>query len=152
MALRSYVGEGQHGRFRELPLNGEIVVFSVREPVVNIEAGRIRNRKIDGVIQRLIGWTPRSRERKGEALGLGAAVGMGAEGLIKHRGGWRNPIQAEGSIPHFVEKVQVLDRGIVNAVSDADARLARPAENLARQSIREAGRISQVQVGREVVI
>src|SRR5438445_9473299 len=127
-------------------------MLRVWKPIVNVEAGRIRDRKIDGVIQRLVGWTPGSRERKWEALHLRATVSTRPERLIKHCGAWRDPIQTEGSIAHFVEKVQVLDRGIVNAVCGADAGLARPAENLARQSVRESGRISQSQAGREVVV
>src|SRR5207248_2222833 len=115
----------------------KVVMLRIWKAVVNVIARREGNRKIDGVIEGLVCWTARCRKRKWETLGLRSSIGTGAKRFIEQHGAWRNPVEAERGISDFVEKIQVLDRGVVNAVRGADAALSRAAENLARQSIRE---------------
>src|SRR5882724_3765468 len=127
-------------------------MFRVREPIVDVVARRIRDWKVDRVIEGLVRRAAGYGERKRKALRLGDSIGTGQIRLVKH--GWirRLPIQAEGRVADLVEQVQVLNRRVVHAVGRADTGLAGPPEDLARHSLAEAGRIGDSQAWAEVVV
>src|SRR6267142_236157 len=106
---------------------------------MNVVAWRERDGEVDRVIERLVRRAAGSGERKREALCLRAAIRTGLERLIEHGRARRNPIEAEGSVANLIEKIQIFDRRVVDAVGCTDAGLAGASENLRPQAICEAG-------------
>src|SRR5450432_3232871 len=121
---------------------------------MDVVSREIRQRLVNREIQRLVGRA--ARNRGGEWEALSRAVGEPglpiSEWLGKINGIRTGPVQAEGSVAHFVEQVQVLNRGVVQAVGGADAALSRPAKDLAQHSFAKARRVSQTNARSELVV
>jgi len=51
MSLRAYIREGQNGAFRQLAFDCQVVMLSVRKPVVSVVTGRIGKRCVNRIVQ-----------------------------------------------------------------------------------------------------
>src|ERR1700721_2480497 len=154
MTLRAHVGHSQDGGFGQLTLDREIEVLSVGEPIMNVVSREIGHRLVNPEIQGLIFRAARDRNGEREALSLagGASVQAISEGLGEVNGTRTGPVQAEGSVSHFIEEIQVLNRGVVQAVRSADAAFSRPAKDLAQRSFAETRRVSQTKARPKLVV
>src|SRR5580658_7926267 len=154
MTLRTHVGHSQDGGFGQLTLDREIEVLSVREPIMNVVSREIGHRLVNPEIQRLICRAARNRNGEREALSLavGASVQPISEGLGEVNGTRTGPVQAEGSVSHFIEKIQVLNRRVVQAVRSTNAAFSRPAKELTQDSIAKARRVSEAKTRSKVVV
>src|SRR5215469_3480256 len=112
MTLRAYVGQSQDGGFRELTLDGEIEVLSVGHLVMNIVSGEIGHGLVRSETERLVHRAPRNRSDEGELLTplRRRPVITTAEGFLEQDGLRTRMVQAERSISHFVEEIQILHR------------------------------------------
>src|SRR6185503_11856245 len=134
-------------------------MLCVRKPVVDVVAGRIGQgcvgRIVKGCICRIAWfwegeWEPSlcgAATRR-----LESAIGTGDKRLVEERRLRRNPIKAERRVPNLVEKVQVLDRGVIDTVGSTDTGLARATEYLPCESITKPGRIRNADPGRKIVV
>src|SRR6185437_8570863 len=120
--------------------------------VVNIVARKEVHRLVDREVQCLVRWITRNRRGEGETLPQRGAAGAVAERLLKQDRYRRCPIQAEGSVSHFVEEVQILDGGVVDAEGRADTGLARAAKDLAQDAVGESRRVGQADSRSKVVV
>src|SRR5205085_11709611 len=102
--------------------------------------------------ERLICRAARNRGSEREALpfAVDASVQPISEGFGEVNGTRTGPVQAEGSVAHFVEEVQVLNRRVVQAVRGTDAAFSRTAKDLAQHSITKARRVGQTKARSEV--
>src|SRR5207302_5850895 len=97
-------------------------------------------------------WAAGRGESKWETLPLRASVGTVSVGFVEHGRVGRLPIEAERCIADLIEKVQVLDRGVVNAVGNPNAALAMAAKHLAQYSLVKARRISDSHARSKVIV
>src|SRR5450432_1336134 len=154
MTLSAHVRQSQDGGLTQLTLDREIEVLSVRQAVMNVVSGEIRQRFVNRERERLVCRTARNRggEREALSFAVGASIlpiSIWLREVDRTRTG---PIQAEGSISYFVEEVQVLNRGVVQAVRRTDAAFSRPAKYLAQRSFAKARRVSQTNARSKLVV
>jgi hypothetical protein len=113
VTLRADVGKRENSGSREFPLDREIVVLRVGQPVVDGIPGRIGDRQVSGVVEGLVCRVAGGREMEGETLSLRTSVRTRLERLIEHGRHRAHPIQAEGRVADFVEQVQVFNGCVV---------------------------------------
>src|SRR5207249_1542194 len=125
------ISQRQHSGLAQLALDREIEVFAVRQPVMNVVAGekvkRLVNRKIEGLIR----WRTRNWRGERKALSQWSAACSNPEWFVKHNRDGRSPIQPKWRVRHFIEKIQVLDRRVINAVGSTNTGLPGTSKNLA---------------------
>jgi hypothetical protein len=74
-----------------------------------------------------------------------------AEWFVEVNRPWTRPEEAKGSVRHFEEQVQILDRGVVNTIGRSDAGFSRPTKDLAQDTVSESRRVSQTEAWGEVL-
>ena len=152
MALRSDVSQFQDGRLRNLTLEGKIVVFGVWHSVVNVITRRVRYGQINRIIQGRVGRVTWNWECKWEARTLRASVNARLERQFQSDRDFRLPIQAKRGVTYFVEQVQVLNRGVIDAEGSTNTGLSGTSEDLLQHAIAKSWRIGQADARCEVLV
>ena len=127
-------------------------MFGVWHSVVNVITRRVRYGQINRIIQGRVGGVTWNWECKWEARTLRASVNARLERQFQSDRDFRLPIQAKRGVTYFVEQVQVLNRGVIDAERGADAGLARTAKDLAQCPFAKTGRISKADARSEIVV
>ena len=129
-------------------------MLGVSKLIVNIVPGEIGHRLVNIETERLICRAAGNRDGEREALSFAVRTPILpiSERLRKVNGTRTAPVQAKGSVGHLVKQVQVLDRSVIEAVSRANAGLARSTKNLPQGSITEVRRIGQTEARPEIVV
>src|SRR5271156_3171242 len=154
MTLGAHVRQSQDGGPAQLTLDREIEMLSVGQAVMNVVSGEIRQGLVNRETERLVGRTSRNRGGEWEALSfaVGASIQPISVWLGEVNGTWTGPVQAKGSVSHFIEQIQILNRGVVQPVGGADAAFSRSAKDLAQRSFAKTRRVSQTKARPKFVV
>src|SRR5712692_3077289 len=100
-------------------------MFGVGHPVVDIVTGRAVDGQILPVVECLVGRAAGGREYERETLTLRCTVVARTVRFFKQDAGWTGPVLTERRVPYFIEKVQVLDGGVIDAERRTNAGFSR---------------------------
>src|ERR1700683_2456739 len=126
MSLGPDIAQGKQGFLGEAPLNGELVVLGIREPVMDIDTRRTHDRKQNTPVYGAVGITGANVQRwegDGEPLQLADAVLAINEGR-RERGSIAHVEKSERRSADLIEAGGALERSKKQAVSGADAGVA----------------------------